>query len=232
LRSALRRTTISCLIKLLERRSELAAIGAVLRSGGLVVVEGGAGVGKSALLEAAFAMAAQKRRLVLRARGTDLEREFAFGVVRQLFERYCSNASSYARAALFANSTHAVRGLLLPGPPHHSERDTSSTAFAVLHGLYWLTINLASRSPVLIAVDDAHWADEASARWLAHLGPRLAGPSVALIVTLRPDEPRSQAQTLFGVDPVWWSVFGERKGGRRERCRGPMHLTQRSTGGG
>jgi DNA-binding CsgD family transcriptional regulator len=187
------------LIKLLERRAEMAAIGAVLRSGGLVVVEGGAGIGKSALLEAAFAMAAQKRRLVLRARGTDLERDFAFGVVRQLFERYCSTASSYARAALFANSARAVRGLLLPGPPRHSEGDSSSTTFAVLHGLYWLTINLASRRPLLIAVDDTHWADEASARWLAHLGPRLAGPSVALIVTLRPDEPRSQTQALLAV---------------------------------
>ena len=168
-----RRTTIACLTKLLERRAEVAAIDAVLRRGGVVVIEGGAGVGKSALLEAAFARAAQERRLVLRARGTDLESDFAFGVVRQLFERYCGNASRDEKAALFANSAHVVRRLLLPGSRPHSERDTSSTAFAVLHGLYWLTINLASRRPVLIMVDDAHWADEASARWLAHLGPRL-----------------------------------------------------------
>jgi ribose 1,5-bisphosphokinase PhnN len=65
------------LIKLIERTSELAAIGAALRRGGLVVVEGGAGLGKTALLDAACDMAAQKRRLILRARGADLERDFA-----------------------------------------------------------------------------------------------------------------------------------------------------------
>jgi hypothetical protein len=69
----------------------------------------------------------------------------------------------------------------------------------MLHGLYWLTVNLASRGPVLIAVDDAQWADDASGRWLAHLGPRLAGPLVSLIVTVRSDEPRSQAKPLVAM---------------------------------
>jgi DNA-binding CsgD family transcriptional regulator len=139
-------------------------------------------------------MAAQKRRLVLRARGIDLERDFAFGVVRQLFEGYCARANGEERAALFADSAHAARGLLLPGRPRQTERDIS---FAVLHGLYWLTINLAGRRPVLIAIDDVQWADEASVRWLAYLGPRLTGSSLALVVTLRPDEPRSQTHALY-----------------------------------
>ena len=61
----------------------------------------------------------------------------------------------------------------------------------MLHGLYWLTVNLADRRPLLIAVDDAHWADEPSLRWLAYLAPRLEGPAVALLVALRPAEPAS-----------------------------------------
>jgi len=89
-----------------------------------------------------------------------------------------------------------VRALLLPGPSRATEGDTS---FAVLHGLYWLTVNLAARGPVLIAVDDAHWADDASAGWLAHLGPRLAGPLVSVIVAVRSSEPRSQMRTLVAV---------------------------------
>ena len=40
----------------------------------------------------------------------------------------------------------------------------------MLHGLYWLVVNLAAGRPVLLAVDDAHWADEASLRWLAWPG--------------------------------------------------------------
>ena len=182
--------------KLIERTSELAAIGAALRRGGLVVVEGGAGLGKTALLDAACDMAAHKRRLVLRARGSDLERDFAFGIVRQLFERYCAGPGRHERAALFGGSAHAVRRLLLLGPSGQTELDTP---FAVLHGLYWLTMNLASRHPVVIAVDDAHRADDASVRWLAYLAPRLAGRSVSLIVTLRPDEPRPQTKALVAV---------------------------------
>jgi hypothetical protein len=65
--------------------------------------------------------------------------------------------------------------------------------FAVLHGLFWLTINLADQAPLLLAVDDAHWADDASLRWLAYLTPRLDGPSVSLAVALRTDEPASDS---------------------------------------
>jgi hypothetical protein len=90
------------LIKLVERTAELATIRALLGRGGLLVVEGGAGVDKTALLDTACAIAAQKRRMVLRARGSDLECDFAFGIVRQLFERYSAGASKEERAALFA----------------------------------------------------------------------------------------------------------------------------------
>ncbi len=36
----------------------------------------------------------------------------------------------------------------------------------MLHGLYWLAANFASRTPTLLVVDDLHWADEPSLRWL------------------------------------------------------------------
>jgi DNA-binding CsgD family transcriptional regulator len=51
----------------------------------------------------------------------------------------------------------------------------------------------------LLAVDDAHWGDDASLRWLAYLVARLDGIDASLIVTLRPDEPRSQARALLAV---------------------------------
>jgi hypothetical protein len=47
--------------------------------------------------------------------------------------------------------------------------------FATVHGLYWLTVNLSGRAPVLLAVDDCHWADEPSLRFLAYLAARLDG---------------------------------------------------------
>ena len=48
------------------------------------------------------------------------------------------------------------------------------------------------QQPVLIAVDDAHWADGASLRWLAYLSARLDGLRAPLVlVALRPAEPES-----------------------------------------
>ena len=90
----------------------------------------------------------------------------------------------------------AVRPLLLGELVGASAFDTS---FAVLHGLYWLAANLADRRPLLIAVDDAHWADEPSLRWLAYLAPRLEGLAVVLLVALRPGEAALTGASLLAL---------------------------------
>jgi predicted ATPase len=153
---------------LLERERELAAVDELLENGGGLLVEGRAGIGKTALLDAACQRAADLGRDVVRARGSELEAGFAFGVVRQLFERRLASVPERERDALLAGSAGAVRSLLLGKLVETSAFDTS---FAVLHGLYWLTVNLAERRPLLIAVDDAHWADESSLRWWSRSAP-------------------------------------------------------------
>ena len=45
----------------------------------------------------------------------------------------------------------------------------------MLHGLYWLLNNLADAAPLVLAVDDLHWADAESLRFLDYLAPRLDG---------------------------------------------------------
>ena len=89
-----------------------------------------------------------------------------------------------------------ARLLLMRNDPSGVNQDTS---FAVVHGLYWLMVNFAARRRILLAVDDAHWGDEASLRWLAYLAARLDGIDASLIVTLRADEPRSKARALVAV---------------------------------
>jgi ABC-type uncharacterized transport system ATPase subunit len=93
---------------LVERDSELAAIETAVRRGGITLIEGGAGIGKTSMLDAACAIARREERVVLRARGSDLEGEFAFGVARQLFERRCAHASAHQRDALFAGPARPV----------------------------------------------------------------------------------------------------------------------------
>jgi predicted ATPase len=84
---------------LLEREGELAALraasGEAARGGGhVVVIEGAAGIGKTSLLRAARTHAAGCGLRVLAARGSELERAFPFGVVRQLFEPAVARADS------------------------------------------------------------------------------------------------------------------------------------------
>src|SRR5579862_6642142 len=75
---------------LFERETELAALSAALAAarsgtGGLVVLEGPAGIGKSRLLAEARAMADALGLTALAARGIDLERDAPFGVAADLF---------------------------------------------------------------------------------------------------------------------------------------------------
>ena len=77
--------------------------------------------------------------------------------------------------------------VLAAGPP-------ADASFAMLHGLYWLTANVAAHRPLLLAIDDLHWTDQPSLRWLAYMLPRLDGLDLSVVVALRPGEP--------GADPA------------------------------
>lgn len=184
------------IVELLERDRELAAIEALLERGGVLVIEGGAGIGKTSLLDRACRRADALGREVLRARGSELEAGFAFGVVLQLFERHLAGAEGGGLQGLMSGPVAAARPLLSGELGESSARDTS---FAVLHGLYWLAANLAARRSLVIGVDDAHWADGPSLRWLAYLAPRLEGLPLALMVALRPAEPASMGDALLAV---------------------------------
>jgi predicted ATPase len=72
---------------LLEREKELEAVELLLDGGGVVVVEGGAGIGKTSLVAEGCARARRRGWQVVRGCGSELETGFAFGVVRQLFGR-------------------------------------------------------------------------------------------------------------------------------------------------
>jgi DNA-binding CsgD family transcriptional regulator len=183
-------------VALLERDRELVGADAVIEHGGILVVEGGAGIGKTAFLEAACRGAVERDHQVLRARGSELEGEFTFGVVRQLFERRLLTAESSEREELLDGPAGAAGSLVCGEIGGTSAVDTS---FAVLHGLYWLAANLSTRKPLVLAVDDAHWADAASLRWLAYLGLRLEGLPVALLVALRPLEPAAGEAPLMAL---------------------------------
>jgi hypothetical protein len=127
---------------LLEREKELAQIGHALDQaragrGGALMIWGPAGNGKTSLLAAARVRAAGAGVRVLRARGGELERDFGFGVVRQLFEPVLAAASAAERAEwLDGAAGRAARLLGLPGAgvAQPVAAGASDPSFAIMHG--------------------------------------------------------------------------------------------------
>ena len=181
---------------LLERDGELGLMAALVArvrrgEGAVLVVEGQAGVGKTELLRATEEVGETEGLRVLRARGSELDRAFAFGMVRQLLEREVADdpelltGGAEPAAAVFAaggGDTRAEEGV-----------------FAYLQGLHWLVVNLAARKPLLLIADDVHWADTASLRWLVFLASRVEDMGALLVVATRPAEPGTDEELLDGL---------------------------------
>ena len=191
--------------KVFEREQELELLDAALDEaaggrGRLVVLEAAAGLGKTRLLEAAVAQAGERDMSALSARGTELEREFGFAVVRQLIEPLLLDLGREDRDALFSGAAALAK------PLFESEPSTTPPAadptYPILHGLYWLLANLAGSTPLAVAVDDLQWADPASLRFLSFLLSRLGELPVALMVSLRSEEPTETLVSQITAAPA------------------------------
>jgi predicted ATPase len=174
---------------LLERERELALletlIGEVAAGRARVaLIEGSAGIGKSLLLSALESRAAAEGFHVLAGRASVLEREFTFGTVRQLFDPLLAGPA--VRDRLLAGAAAGAEPVFA-ALEEAAEEQAIDASFAALHGLYWLTANVAAESTV-VSVDDLHWCDVPSLRFLAYLARRLEGLPILLVGTLRPAE--------------------------------------------
>jgi class 3 adenylate cyclase/DNA-binding CsgD family transcriptional regulator len=197
--------------RLLERETELAAIeasvdAAAAGAGRLVAIEGRAGIGKTRLVVEGRSAAEAAGLTVLSARGGELEHDFAFGIVRQLFEPVLATAGAERREALLEGPAASAARLFGSGELETDEDSPTGVSFAILHGLYWLVANIAMGRPTALAVDDLHWADAPSLRFLAHLQRRLEGlPLLVLVATRPPDQARDPAllaELLADVEAV------------------------------
>jgi DNA-binding NarL/FixJ family response regulator len=166
---------------LVERERDLAAIhdmlgAAAAGSGRTVLVEGPPGIGKTAVLAEAGAQARSLDVRVLTSVGGELEQDLPFTIVRQLFEPLLRTERSNELLVGAAGLAAPVFGRS-QGDQGHGD---------VVYGLYWLCANLAESAPLLLVVDDVHWADEASLRFLSHLSRRIADLPVLLLLAGRP----------------------------------------------
>src|SRR5262245_39679185 len=202
---------------LLERESQVAALRTLTdaaRSGDgrFVVIEGSAGLGKTRLLAEARAIARSAEMRVLASRGGELEGEFAYGIVRQLFEPLLASVLPDLRTELLSGPARLVESLFETSQPTGSEYVATESSFAILHGLYWLAAHVALHQPTLLAIDDLHWADSPSLRWLLYLTRRLEGVPLLVVAGTRPPEGEGHDPTLVAeliADPQAASIRPE-----------------------
>ena len=169
--------------ELVGRDEELAAIerhlGRALRGESTTcVIEGGVGIGKTALLAAATGQARRRGFLVLSARPVEAETAFSFAALSDLvlpqlagmIDRLAGPQRAALEAALLLKDTEGD-----PPEPH-------AVAVAALSALALLV----KAQPVLVAIDDAQWLDAPSRLVLQYVARRLP-PRVAFVVTQRSD---------------------------------------------
>ena len=128
---------------------------------------------------------------VLRAWGGPLEQDAGWDIARQLFgpvlggaewDELAVGAAALARRALDPDTAAPA----LAGDAMH----------AAAHGLTWLACGLADRAPTLLVVDDVHWADPPSLRWLAQLTRRLGELRLGILCATRSGEAALQPDML------------------------------------
>ncbi|CAL9604319.1 AAA family ATPase [Streptomyces sp. enrichment culture] len=196
---------------LLERESELEAIersldglcgtspdgGLTARQGGVIGFAGPAGVGKTTLLKRLRRLARERGCTVLCASGGEQERQVPFHVMRQFVQPVFAAMPEDERRQILGDWYDIVApatGLSAPKP------GASPDPQGVRDGLDWVVTNLSVRNgPVVLTLDDVHWADPESLAWLTAFASRAAELGMLIAVACRPDELPREAMRLHAL---------------------------------
>jgi DNA-binding CsgD family transcriptional regulator len=182
--------------ELIEREGELDALAAAVRwldsgRGTVIVLDAGAGLGKSALLEQARDLASSAGCAVRRAAPGPLERGFPFGVIRTLLEPPLRERSEDDRGELLDGPAQLAGALLLDG----WAPDADATML-LAHSILWLCVRLAQEPPLALLVDDAQWSDPESLCVLSYVARRHDDLPLLLAVAARSDNAGAPTASL------------------------------------
>ncbi|QFZ20309.1 AAA family ATPase [Saccharothrix syringae] len=187
---------------LVGRENELAAAADVLaraeRCTARLVLSGEAGIGKSAVWERVLRDAAARGWAVLSCRPVESEARLAFGGLVDLLDRVPDDALT----GLPEPQRAALEVALLRRRADDGAGGGAGDPRAVCLAALNVVRALAARTPVVLAVDDAQWLDEASARVLEYVLRRLAEERVAVVVAVRSDDDEQPPLGLAGQDDL------------------------------
>lgn len=192
---------------LVERDREISVLAGAVREalegpdGRVASIEGPAGIAKTRLLAEVRGLAAAHGATVLTARGSELERDFPYGTVRQLLEARLADPATRER---LLSGAAAPAAAVFGGVGAAGDDDGGDASFATLHGLYWLAVDLAQEAPLVLSIDDLQWCDRPSLRFIAYLVRRLEGLRVLVATTVRTTEPGTDPALLAEIahDPA------------------------------
>jgi predicted ATPase len=163
--------------KLIGREAELSLVDDLLErladgTGGVLLVSGEPGIGKTALLTETLWRAAEHGRKTLVGRAAESERDVPFGVFMD------------AMAPELGSREEAERELLgMAGSPV-----TPDDRHRALREAARLVDEMAAETPLVLAIDDVHWADAASIDLVCHLLHRHQNVRMLLVLAARPTE--------------------------------------------
>ncbi len=177
--------------RIVGRRAELETLGHALDALGegsppILYVVGEPGIGKTRLLAELHARSHARRHLVLVGRAAEFERDLPFGLFVAALDDYLASLTDDGGGSL---ALPAELGGIFPALGHLAQGAAAGLQeerYRAHRAVRGLLDSLSGRRPVVLVLDDVHWADAASVELLCHLvAHRPAGP-VLMALAMRP----------------------------------------------
>lgn len=177
--------------RLLERSSALDELRGLIQPAGgtqfgVAVIEGERGIGKTAFLNTVCRTCGLTGLRVLRARGSEQERDRPLGIVHQIV------AQLHAASALDDSFRQRLRRVRIEGADRNEH-------FQLFQEIDEILVGYGATSDVLVAIDDVHLADPVSLDWLHFLSRRIDSRPLSLLMTSLPPQHVLAEQPL---DPI------------------------------
>jgi predicted ATPase/DNA-binding CsgD family transcriptional regulator len=160
--------------------------------GHLALLSGEAGIGKTRLVGAAKAYAAQQGFLLLQGNCFPTDLNFPYAPLLDLLRSLLASsppASTVTSLQALARTIFPLLPELVPepqkAPPALEPEQEKHRLLAVLSTFF---INLSKQSPLLFVIEDVHWCDDTSLDFLNYLARRAASQQLLILVTYRHDE--------------------------------------------
>src|SRR4051794_22357378 len=181
---------------LVERDDQLASLESALMSahrgeGGLAVLSGEAGIGKTRLANELARLARQLGSAVLWGSCSEAELSLPYLPFVEALGNYLDGQSSSAVGERLGPTRRELSQLfpqLADSAPPAEPGDSEQAKLRLFEAIVCLLAMPADDQGLLLVIEDVHWADESTRELLDHLARRISGLRALVLITYRSDE--------------------------------------------